>query len=238
MKRGKSFKGIWIPRSILELPDLNLRQVVILSDIASLNNGKKQFFKSNETIAKECRTSPATVKRDLNRLEDLGLIARAHHEGVRFISVTARVKQISNQAQGVYSEGHFDTSGGSLRPTSNTVTNAVISTLQEKQIDGERFNEFESNVEVRKAMDAWFDHLANLTRREVTENSKKQTWLTLFEESGGKTSQAIKTIQHSITSNWKSLHSPPEKKLFSGQRSQLNVEQALEWASNPSRRRF
>ena len=167
-KRSKSFKGVWIPRSILELPDLNLRQIVILSDIKSLSSDNSQFFKSNERIAKECRSSPATVKRDLNRLEDLGLIARAHFEGKRFIYVTERVKQISDKAQNAQGEGHFDDNGGSPRPTSNTSISTVISTIQRKQIDGDGFNEFQSNVDVQAAMDAWLNHRENLTKSEMT----------------------------------------------------------------------
>jgi len=230
MKRGQSFKGIWISKSILELPDLNLRQVVILSDIASLSSGNKRFFKSNETIARECRASPATVKRDLNRLEALGFIKRAHHDGVRFIGITSRVNQMTDKAHEAQNPGRTDPMGGSQGPTSNTVTNTVISTFQRKHIDGGRFNEFHSNDELQKAMDGWLNHLRNLGK-EMTQNSVNQTWLTLFQESDGKPLKAIRTIQFSITNNWKSLHAPPERLSFNGGRPKLDLEEAMEWAS-------
>jgi DNA-binding MarR family transcriptional regulator len=229
MERSASFKGIWIPRDILELPDLNLRQVVILSDIASLSRNGKQFFKSNETIARECRSSPATVKRDLNHLEKLDLIARAHHDGVRFIRTTSRLNAKTTEDHDVMNEGQFDADTGSLGATSNTSINTVMSTYQREQLDGSRFNEFYKNEDLQTAMNAWIEHLKQ-RGKPMTRNSINQTWLSLFEKSEESTVTAIQTIQHSISQNWKSLHPAPAGNLRS-KGIKLDREKTLEWAS-------
>ena len=229
MKKPSTFKGIWIPRFILEIPELTLRQSVILSDIFNLCKSGGQFFKSNNTIARECRVSPATIKRDIGILEDLGFIKRAHSGHVRFIKLTGKLKQSDTPDQAAFDEGQIPSQFSSNQPTSSTVSNTVISTFDRAHIDGSRFNEFHDSIDLQNAMRSWVNHLNELGKN-LSRSAQDQTWFELFKMSDGNSIDAGRTIAHAIANNWKSLHKMPPRALSNG-RFQLDLEQASEWAS-------
>ena len=114
-------------------------------------------------------------------------------------------------------------------PLSNTSTNTVMSTFQREHLDGSRFNEFYENEDLQAAMNAWIEHLKQ-RGKPMTRNSINQTWLSLFEKSEENTVTAIRTIQYSISQNWKSLHQAPLGDLRSNG-FKLDREKTLEWAS-------
>ena len=197
MKKASTYKGIWIPRFILELPELNLRQVVILADIYNLCKSGGQFFKSNVTIAKECRASPATIKRDMKEIERLGYVTRAHLGQQRFIKITNRLSHTDSSDHHVNQGAQSSLEQGSHRPTSSASKRTVMSTLDREQIDGSRFNNFHDNEDLQEAVNGWFCHLQQLDKH-LSPDAKNQTWLRLFKLAEASPFKAIRTILYSL----------------------------------------
>lgn len=70
----RQFKGIWIPREILEHPLLQPVDKILWGDIDSFNWNEHTFFKSNDTIAEEYGVSERTISRAVGRLKEAGLV--------------------------------------------------------------------------------------------------------------------------------------------------------------------
>lgn len=70
----RQFKGIWIPRQILEHPDLQPVDKILWGDIDSFTWEEHTFFKSNQVIAQEYQVSERTISRSVSRLKDAGLV--------------------------------------------------------------------------------------------------------------------------------------------------------------------
>ena len=67
----KDFKGVWIPREIIEIENITLTEVMILSMAADFNN---VFHASNKYIAENIHKSPRQVSRAIKRLVEVGLL--------------------------------------------------------------------------------------------------------------------------------------------------------------------
>jgi len=70
----RQFKGLWIPRVILEHPELQPVDKILWGDIDSFTWEEYTFFKSNEVIAREYQVSERTISRSIQRLKSCNLI--------------------------------------------------------------------------------------------------------------------------------------------------------------------
>lgn len=70
----RQFKGVWIPRVVLE--DLKLQPIdkILWSEIECFTWEDNTFFKSNDLIAKDYGVSERTVSRSIKRLQKEGYI--------------------------------------------------------------------------------------------------------------------------------------------------------------------
>ena len=66
-KKKARQEGLWIPNSILNLPELNWGEKVLLAQFYSF--GIKGCWKSNKTLAEEFMTSKQTISRMISRLK-------------------------------------------------------------------------------------------------------------------------------------------------------------------------
>jgi hypothetical protein len=67
MAKHSKQQGLWIPNSILNLPELNWGEKVLLAHFYSF--GVKGCWKSNKTLAEELMTSKQTISRMISRLK-------------------------------------------------------------------------------------------------------------------------------------------------------------------------
>lgn len=70
----RQFKGIWIPRVILENKKLEPIDKILWADIDSFNWDNNTFFKSNALISEDYGVSERTISRSIKRLHDAKLI--------------------------------------------------------------------------------------------------------------------------------------------------------------------
>ena len=70
----RQFKGIWIPRTILENKTLEPIDKILWADIDSFNWDEHTFFKSNALISDDYGVSERTISRSIKRLHDANLI--------------------------------------------------------------------------------------------------------------------------------------------------------------------
>jgi len=70
----RQFKGIWIPRIILENEKLEPIDKILWADIDSFNWEDNTFFKSNALIASDYGVSERTISRSIKRLQIAKLI--------------------------------------------------------------------------------------------------------------------------------------------------------------------
>jgi DNA-binding Lrp family transcriptional regulator len=80
MKRN--FRGVWIPKEIWFLENLNVWQKMLLIEIHFLDN-EEGCYASNAYFAKFLGRGEASIKSDIRRLEQLGLIERTEFDGRR-----------------------------------------------------------------------------------------------------------------------------------------------------------
>lgn len=92
----RQFKGLWIPREILEHPQLQPVDKILWGDIDSFTWGDHSFFKSNAAIAEEYQVSERTISRSVSRLKESGLITIAT-DGRRRTICPVRVDNLSRQ---------------------------------------------------------------------------------------------------------------------------------------------
>lgn len=92
----RQFKGLWIPREILEHPQLQPVDKILWGDIDSFNWGDHTFFKSNAVIAEEYQVSERTISRSISRLKQSGLVT-IKTDGRRRTICPVRVDNLSRQ---------------------------------------------------------------------------------------------------------------------------------------------
>jgi DNA-binding Lrp family transcriptional regulator len=80
------FRGVWLPAEILqalEAGKVNTREVMLLCVVEALVTPERGCFASNGYLAKRLGCSGETVRRQLQRLEKIGLVKRTTRNGWR-----------------------------------------------------------------------------------------------------------------------------------------------------------
>lgn len=91
-KHQFQFRGVWLPAEILELTSqgkLTPREVLLLTIIDALVGRERGCYASNGYLARQVGTTPRQVKRMINKLDEMGLVARRLEDGYRREIVTA-----------------------------------------------------------------------------------------------------------------------------------------------------
>jgi DNA-binding MarR family transcriptional regulator len=210
---AKEFAGVWIPKAIYQDDKLTPTDKLILSDIYNLCAEGGDYFKTNETIAKEVNISIPSVSRTIKKLINLNYIKCEYNGRSRLI------KMISTLIKLIKQPNQIDKAAISKR------LDSIHSSIHtKKHISKER--PFKSK-EFGEIWDIWIDERKQQKRKKYTPRGEQATLHNLQKISNNNEKQAIKIIQQSITQGWQGLFA-----LKGGaKRKQLNAEQALNWAS-------
>lgn len=73
MKVNRDFKGVWIPKEIYLIKDLNWTQKILLIEIHSLDNGEG-CFATNQYFANFLDVSTWTISTGISKLEEMKLV--------------------------------------------------------------------------------------------------------------------------------------------------------------------
>tara|TARA_R100001443_G_scaffold20907_2_gene33149 strand:+ start:6546 stop:7187 length:642 start_codon:yes stop_codon:yes gene_type:complete len=210
---AKEFAGVWIPKAIYQDDKLTPTDKLILSDIYNLCAEGGDYFKTNETIAKEVNISIPSVSRTIKKLINLNYI-KCEYNGrsrlIKMISTLIKLIKQPNQIDKAAISKRLDSIHSSIH------TKEHIS--KERPFKSKEFNEI---------WDIWIDERKQQKRKKYTERGEQATLHNLQKISNDDEKTAIKIIQQSITQGWQGLFA-----LKGGaNRKQLNAEQALNWAS-------
>ena len=210
---AKEFAGVWIPKAIYQDDKLTPTDKLILSDIYNLCAEGGDYFKTNETIAKEVNISIPSVSRTIKKLINLNYI-KCEYNGrsrlIKMISTLIKLIKQPNQIDKAAISKRLDSIHSSIHTKEHT--------SKERPFKSKEFNEI---------WDIWIDERKQQKRKKYTERGEQATLHNLQKISNNDEKTAIKIIQQSITQGWQGLFA-----LKGGaNRKQLNAEQALNWAS-------
>lgn len=210
---AKEFAGVWIPKAIYQDDKLTPTDKLILSDIYNLCAEGGDYFKTNETIAKEVNISIPSVSRTIKKLININYI-KCEYNGrsrlIKMISTLIKLIKQPNQNDKAAISKRLDSIHSSIH------TKKHIS--KERPFNSKEFNEI---------WDIWIDERKQQKRKKYTQRGEQATLHNLQKISNNDEKTAIKIIQQSITQGWQGLFA-----LKGGaNRNKLNAEQALNWAS-------
>jgi DNA-binding Lrp family transcriptional regulator len=210
---AKEFTGVWIPKAIYQDDKLSPTDKLILADILNLCSEGGEYFKANNTIALEIGVSRATVTNSVQKLIKLKRIKAVFNGRIRILKSSSTLLK------------------SSMLPTKNkyaAYSNLVDSKQDSKQLKKHiRIERPFKSKEFNEMWAIWIDERKQQKRKKYTPRGEQATLHNLQKISNNNEKQAIKIIQQSITQGWAGLFA-----LKTGaKREQLNIEQALKWAS-------
>jgi len=182
---SKEFKGIWIPKEILELKDIGTTEKMVLSTILALDNGKgctanNRYFADMFYIS---RTRVSLIIKNLFNKSYIGYLSKVKG------GIQQNEKRVLN----------FTYTGSlTLVKTYNTVNSTVDNTIDIKY-------PFDS-LEFINQWDRWLKYKKDEHRFTYkTLDSQMSGLKKLHKDSGGIESVALEMIEHSIANGYKGL---------------------------------
>lgn len=76
-EQKRDFKGVWIPKSVVENENLTLVEKWLYAEISSF----EVCYMTNETLAKRCGVGERTISRSIKKLKDLGYVVDTGFNG-------------------------------------------------------------------------------------------------------------------------------------------------------------
>jgi len=212
---AREFTGVWIPKAIYQDDKLSPTDKLILADIFNLCAEGGDYFKTNDTIAKEINISTPSVSRTIKKLTNLSYIKCEYNGRSRLI------KMISTLIKLIKQPNQIDKAAISKRLDSIHSSKHI-----KKHISKEVVLPFESD-KFKKTWEIWLDERKQQKRKKYTLRGEQAALHNLQKISNNDEKQAIKIIEQSITQGWQGLFA-----LKGGaNRNALDTQQALSWAS-------
>jgi len=211
---AKEFTGVWIPKAIYQDDKLSPTDKLILADIFNLCCEGGDYFKTNETIAKEVNISIPSVSRTIKKLTKLKYI-RCEFNGrsrlIKLISTLIKLIKQPNQIDKAASSKRLDSIHNSNQKKKHI---SIERPFKSKQFD--------------EMWDIWIDERKQQKRKKYTERGEQAALHNLQKISNNNETTAIEIIKQSITQGWAGLFAIKK----GAKRNGLNVEQALKWVSS------
>lgn len=201
----RQFKGLWIPKAIVEHPELAGVAKMIWADIDSMSSCDMHYYKKNATIAEEMGISERSVSRHIAQLIDLGLVVNNGDHTFRLLNtskcegsqndhpevdkVAMPLAKVSTHARQV------------VQPrVANLATEYNIKSRTSENTEKE--TEIRMGDDLREVWDEWL--LEKKDRKEkYTARGMRASFTRLLNLSKGDEVVAIQIIQQSIENGWK-----------------------------------
>ena len=210
---AKEFSGVLIPKAIYQNDKLTPTDKLILSDIYNLCAEGGDYFKTNETIAKEVNISVPSVSRTIKKLINLNYIKCEYNGRSRLIKMISTLIKLIKQ------------------PNQNdkaAISKRLDSIHSSKHIKKHISIDYPFNSKEFLDMWAiWLDERKQQKRKKYTARGEQAALHNLQKISNNNEKQAIKIIQQSITQGWQGLFALKR----ATNRHDLIAEQALNCAS-------
>lgn len=200
-------EGIWIPMHILELTNLSLVERYILADITHFHDNNRVYFKTNSTLAEECKSSRATITRAISNLVEIGLIKIQQSSPVRKLEPT------HSEQPPTHSDAHKS-------KVKSKVKNKIKSQIKIDVVFPFLEKEFLETWEI------WKEERISNGSKKYTPRGEQGALHTIQKFSNNDYKTAIEIINQSIVNGWRGLFKLKESKQGN---SKLTREGTLKW---------
>ena len=214
---SKAFTGVWIPIEIYTAKGLTPTDKLVYADIVNLCSNKGEYFKANDTIAKEIGVCSKSVQRSIKKLENEELITKGFNGRSRTISLGCMDKKSNLHGQIVQAAW------------TNSPTSIQESIQESKHLSKgiEIIYPYDSEIFIQTWM-IWLQERKEKKLRKYTQRGEQAALHNLQKLSNRNEQIAIDIINQSITHGWQGLFAIKQNKTNS--RPKLDADKALKWA--------
>jgi len=220
----KEFKGVWIPKAIYQDEKLTPTDKLVLSDIFNLCNEGGEYFKTNDTIAKEVNISIPSVSRTIKKLINLNYLKCEYNGRLRLIKmISTLIKLIKqpNQNDKAAISKRLDSIHSSIQIKKHTSKEEGVKVIYPFNSD-----------EFRSTWAVWLSERKEKKLKKYTSKGLQAQLHHLQQISKNNEADAIKIINYSIAQGWQGLFPLKEQKT---KRPKLDYEKARAWARGEGR---
>ncbi|HAD22297.1 MAG TPA: hypothetical protein DCF87_09335 [Opitutae bacterium] len=197
----QKFTGIWIPSTIWSDERLNLFEKVLLSEIMGFGQNESGFFKSNEVIQQEYKTSRPTISKAIQKLEELNLIEVSFNGRVRRLFLRAEGNEVSGRRKESFRQKENPLRAEGKNSTSKNRTENKTENKIEKQRE-EVFLPWDSES-FKDLWSEWIDERKQRRYPKYTNRGLKAVLFELQKLSNDDEQQARQIILQSISKGWR-----------------------------------
>jgi len=222
--------GVWIPIEIWNLTELTLLERYIYSDIYSFNKAGRVYFKTNSKLAKDCKSSTASISRAISNLVKLGHIEVKQSAPVRKLVpnqidvVPDQIDEPPNQID--QPPDQIDEAPDQIDQHISKVISKGISKRINKVIKPALVFPYQEK-EFLEAWNIWKDERKENNWKKYTPRAEQSALHNLQKLSNNEYRTAIEIINQSISHGWRGLF---ELKKGKSDRPKLNYENTVKWA--------
>jgi hypothetical protein len=215
-------EGIWIPMEILGLTQLTMVERYILADITHFHDNGKVYFKTNTTLAQECKSSTASITRAISNLVKSSHIKIEQIRPIRKLKpgiLSNHCDELSNQSDELTNQSDEHKSKVKSKVKSklkSKIKKGVIYPFQEK--------------EFLEAWEIWIEERAANRYKKYTERAEQGALHKLQKISNHDYKTAITIINESLSNGWRGLFALKRDKQQG--LPDLSMEEAIKWADN------
>ena len=222
-------EGIWIPMEILSLTQLTMVERYILADITHFHDNGKVYFKTNTTLAQECKSSTASITRAISNLVKSSHIKIQQSSPVRKI-VPNQIDEPPNQID--EPPNHCDEPPNQIDEPPNQIDQhkSKVKSKRKSKIKSKIKIEVVSPFQEKEFLDTWDiwkeERISNGSKK-YTPRGEQGALHELQKISNNDYTTAIEIINRSILQGWRGLFKLKKDKQ---RKPEFNSEKILAWA--------
>ena len=221
-------EGIWIPMEILGLTQLTMVERYILADITHFHKNNRVYFKTNTTLAQECKSSTASITRAISNLVKSSHIKIKQSSPVRKL-VPNHCDEAPNQ---------IDEPPNQIDEPPNHCDEAPNQIDEHKsKVKSKRKNKIKSKIKIEvvspflekeflETWEIWKEERISNGSKKYTPRGEQGALHTIQKFSNNDYKTAIEIINQSIVNGWRGLFKLKESKQGN---SKLTREGTLKW---------
>jgi hypothetical protein len=202
----RQFKGLWIPKRIVEHPELPGVAKMIWADIDSMSSCDMWYYKRNSTIAEEMGISERSASRYIAQLIDLGLVVNKGDHTHRLLNTCKcdedsqddypRVDKVATPIAKVSTYGRQnDYPKVAKLATKNNIKSLTLENT-------EKDTDIRMGDGLREVWDEWLAEKKD-RKEKYTPRGMRASFTHLMNLSKGNELVAAQIIQQSIQNGWK-----------------------------------
>jgi hypothetical protein len=222
-------EGIWIPMEILGLTQLTMVERYILADITHFHDNGKVYFKTNSTLAEECKSSRASITRAISNLVKSSHIKIQQSSPVRKLLPT-QIEEPPTQIEEPPTQIEQPPTQIEQPPTQIEQQKSKVKSKRKSKIKSKIKKEVVYPFQEKEFLDTWdiwIEERAANNYKKYTERAEQGALHKLQKISNHDYKTAIAIINESISNGWRGLFALKESKQNS---PKLDFEESVKWA--------